>query len=500
MASIVSILPVEITEPTPGQSKSRDRNAILRGVLIVMLMAILIPDVIGQKYDGEQPNIIFILADDMGYGDLACFGQETLKTPHLDRLANQGLRLTRHYAGSTVCAPSRCVLMTGLHQGNAPIRTNWDDPMADDLPTLASVLRSAGYRTGCFGKWGIGNVMPEDDPNRKGFDEFYGYVDMYHAHNFYPPFLVRNGKRESLRNVLIPGSDKGQNRGNGVAENPLDYAPELIIDAALDFIDRHAGQRFFLFIPLNTPHANNEGQVMDRGMEVPDFGPFADKEWPVPEKGFARMIMDIDSNVGLVIRKLRQLGIDENTLVIFSSDNGPHQEGGHSKDFFNSSGELRGRKRDLYEGGVRVPTIAWWPNHIAAGRESDILSGFQDYMPTFCELAGITSPKGDGVSMVPTLLGSNGQVGHAYLYWEFYEGGGKQAVVDKQWKAVRLNWLKQPDGPIELYDLETDPGEQKNLAGQHPEIVERMAQRIRQSHSPHAGEKKFPDRMKTPGK
>ncbi len=343
------------------------------------------------------PNLIFILADDLGYGDLGCYGQKTLATPNLDRLAAEGMRFTRHYAGMTVCAPSRCVLMTGRHSGRSLVRTNWDPPMPDGTATLASVLKGAGYATGAFGKWGIGNVIPEDDPQRKGFDTFYGYVDMFHAHNFFPPFLVRNGKREPLNNELIPGSDAGPfgGRGNGVARNPKDYAPEFIRREALKFIEAKAKERFFLYLALNTPHANNEGGKGDlkRGMEVPDFGPFADRDWPDEEKGFARMMRDIDETVATVVAKLREHGIAENTLVIFTSDNGPHQEGGHLVDFFDSNGPLRGRKRDLYEGGIRVPMIAWWPGKVPAGKVTDHLSGFQDWLPTFCELAGARPPE-----------------------------------------------------------------------------------------------------------
>ena len=452
----------------------------------------------------SKPNIVLILADDLGYGDLSCYGQKILATPHLDRLAAEGMRFTRHYAGSTVCAPSRTVLMTGLHSGHAALRTNWDEPLPDSVPTLARSLRAAGYVTAAFGKWGVGNVLPEDDPNRKGFDEFYGYVDMFHAHNLFPPFLVRNGRREPLRNDLIPGSDAApfSGRGNGLARNPQDYAPALIVDAALRFIDAPKAKPFFLYLPLNTPHANNEGGKGDfkRGMEVPDFGPFAGRDWPAEEKGFARMMLDIDRDVGRIIARLRARGLAEHTLVLFTSDNGPHQEGGHLVDFFASSGGLRGRKRDLYEGGIRVPLIAWWPGRVPAGTTSAHVSGFQDYLPTFTELAGVNAPPGDGISLVPTLLGrADGQRRHEALYWEFYEGGGKQAVVTERWKAVRLNWVARPDGPLELYDLAADPAEQNNVAAAHPEIVHRMLGHLAAEHRPHTGVTRLPDSFKVPG-
>lgn len=440
----------------------------------------------------DKPNIVLILADDLGYGDLSCYGQKIIQTPNLDRMAAEGMRFNRHYAGLTVCAPSRCVLMTGKHTGHASVRTNYDPPMSDQTPTIASLLKTAGYATGAFGKWGIGDVIPEEDPNRKGFDTFYGYVDMYHAHNLFPPFMVRNGKREPLGNVLVHGSDAGNasGRGNGVAIEPKDYAPDMIVNEALKFIDMNAKQPFFLYVALNTPHANNEGGKGDlkRGMEVPDFGPFASRDWPNQEKGFARMMYDVDLYVARVLDKLRQRGIDDNTLVMFTSDNGPHQEGGHLVDFFDSNGELRGRKRDLYEGGIRVPMIARWPGKIPAGKNSDHLSGFQDYMPTFGEMVGIETPGTDGLSILPTLLGKpDKQSQHKYLYWEFYEGGGKQAIATDRWKAVRLNWIAQPDGPMELYDIQNDLAEEKDVSSQHPEIVQTMTDYMKESHIAHAG-------------
>ncbi len=480
-------------------------SAPLFAALTALLTVCVLPALsFGAAATAPRPNIVLVLADDLGYGDLSCYGQRKLATPHLDRLAAEGMCFTRHYAGSTVCAPSRTVLMTGLHLGHAPLRTNWDQPMPDSVPTLARTLQAAGYTTAAFGKWGVGDVILEDDPNRKGFDEFYGYVDMYHAHNLFPPFLVHNGRREPLANDLIPGSDAAPfaGRGNGLARSPQDYAPALIIDAALRFIDAQAKKPFFLYVPLNTPHANNEGGKgnFKRGMEVPDFGPFADRDWPAEEKGFARMMHDLDRDVGRIVAKLRERGLAENTLVLFTSDNGPHQEGGHLVDFFASSGELRGRKRDLYEGGIRVPFIAWWPGRIAAGTTSTHLSGFQDYLPTFSELAGTKAPPGDGLSLVPTLLGRPAeQRRHGVLYWEFYEAGGKQAVVTDRWKAVRLNWNTQPDAPLELYDLNADPAEKNNVAAAHPDIVKTMLAHLTTAHRPHTGVTRMPASFMGPG-
>lgn len=439
----------------------------------------------------SRPNFIYILADDLGYGDLGCYGQKTIATPNLDRMAQEGMRFTRHYAGSTVCAPSRCVLLTGLHTGHARIRGNGPGQLKPTDVTFARVLQEKGYRTGCFGKWGVGNPPPLNDPGVHGFDEFYGYVNMYHAHNYYPEWLVRNGKKEALRNKTYPdwkAKRFGSREGAGVAEVAVDYAPKLIADEALNFIRENHQKPFMLYYALNIPHANNEGggerRAIGRGMRVPDWGAFEGKEWPAEEKGFAQMMHYIDRDVGNILNLLKKLGIDDNTLVLFSSDNGPHQEGGHKMEYFDSNGNLRGMKRDLYDGGVRVPFIARWPGKVAAGQTSDHLSGFQDIFPTLCDLAGIKSyPKNDGISMAPLLTGRAGlQPAHPHLYWEFYERGGKIGVVKGDWKGVRLNVMKNPDAPMELYNLSKDVGEENNVADAHPEIVRSMARIMDREH------------------
>ncbi|NOX56502.1 MAG: arylsulfatase [Planctomycetes bacterium] len=444
----------------------------------------------------ERPNIIYILADDLGYGDLSCYGQRILKTPNLDRMAAEGLRFTRHYAGSTVCAPSRCVLLTGLHTGHCRIRGNGPGQLRQSDLTFVEVLQRAGYRTGCFGKWGVGNPPPLDDPQRHGFDEFYGYINMYHAHNYFPEFLIRNGKKVPLRNRLYPDWRRkrtGPREGAGVADVAVDYAPKLIAEATLRFIRENADQPFFVYYALNIPHANNEGggdpRIGRNGLRVPDWGPFAGKPWPPQEKGFARMMQYIDQDVGRILSLLKELRIERRTLVLFSSDNGPHQEGGHKVDFFDSNGPLRGWKRDLYEGGIRTPFIAWWPGHVPAGKTSDLISGFQDVFPTLLELAGVREiPATDGISMVPTLLGRpEQQRRHDHLYWEFYEQGGKLAVVKGHWKAVRLNVIRNPDGPIELYDLRSDVGEQHNIDAEHPDVVSELARIMKTEHTPPEG-------------
>ena len=430
-----------------------------------------------------RPNIVFILVDDMGFGDLGCYGQKTLKTPNIDRLAQEGLRFDQHYAGSTVCAPSRCVLLTGLHSGHARIRGNNSVLLKPEDITMAEVLRDAGYRTGCVGKWGVGHPPPDDDPNQNGFDYFYGYVNMWHAHNFFPEWIVRNGERLPLRNVPME-KWKGSALGNGVAETKVDYVPALAHQEALNFIDGEKDHPFFLYYALNIPHANNEGGRVGRGMEVPDYGAFAEKDWPEPEKGFAQMMYYIDTWVGEVLAKLQEHNLDENTMVVFASDNGPHQEGGHKMDFFDSNGAFSGMKRDFFDGGIRVPALVRWPKKVPADRVSDHISSFQDWMPTLCELAGVKSPPTDGLSLVPTLMGKKGQHVHPHLYWEFHERGGKTAVLKGKWKGIRLNTKKMPDGPIQLYDRSTDVAEQKDVAGQYPEIVSEIEAIMRKEHVP----------------
>lgn len=425
-----------------------------------------------SRHDGTKPNIIFILADDLGYGDLGCFGQEKIQTPNLDRMATEGMRLTQHYAGSTVCAPSRCCLMTGKHTGHCTVRGNVDVLMKPGEVTVAKILKQAGYSTGCIGKWGIGHPSPPEGPRNNGFDFFFGYLSMWHAHNYYPDFLWKNGKKVSLRNVVRhPEKHYKENQENlvGLASEKVDYSHDLFTGAALEFIEQQS-RPFFLFLPYTIPHANNEaGQFGEHGMEVPDYGIYKDKNWPEPEKGKAAMISRLDRDIGRIFTKLKALGIDEQTLVVFSSDNGPHKEGGVKPDFFDSNGPLKGIKRDLYEGGIRVPMIARWPGKIKAGSRCEHISAFWDILPTFAELAGAPAPKGiDGISMVPALLGKS-QKPHEFLYWEFHEGSSKQAVRIGDWKAVRL----APSRPIELYNLKSDIGEQNNIADEHPDIVTR---------------------------
>lgn len=425
---------------------------------------------LGNKH---KPNIIYILADDLGYGDLGCYGQKRIKTPNLDTMAAEGMRFTQHYAGSTVCAPSRCALMTGKHTGRCTVRGNVDVLMKPEEVTIGKIFKGAGYSTACIGKWGIGHPPPPSDPHNNGFDYFFGYLSMWHAHNYYPDFLWKNGKKVPLKNVVMhPEKHYKENQAPlvGLASTKIDYSHDLFTEATLELIEKQ-NQPFFLFLSYTIPHANNEaGQFGEHGMEVPNYGAYKEQNWPEPEKGKAAMISRMDRDIGRIFRKLKQLRIDQNTLVMFSSDNGPHKEGGISPDFFDSNGPLKGIKRDLYEGGIRVPMITRWPGQIKAGSECDHVSAFWDILPTFAELAGASIPKDiDGISIVPALL-SKPQKKHKYLYWEFHEGSTKQAVRIGDYKAVRL----APSKPVELYDLKSDIGEEKNLADKHPRIVAKV--------------------------
>ncbi len=345
-----------------------------------------------------RPNIVFIMADDLGYGELGCYGQKTLQTPNIDRLATEGLRFTDAYAGSTVCAPSRCVLMTGLHTGHCRVRGNARVPLLPEDVTVGEVLRDAGYVTGMFGKWGLGEPESTGLPNRQGFEHWFGYLNQRHAHNYYPEYLWDNETKFPLTGNVAQG---------GVASSKAVYSHDVIADRTLKFLDGVSEKPFFLYVPVTLPHVNNElYRATKNGMEVPDYGPFAEKDWPDPEKGRAMMIHMLDRDVGRIMDKIRQLGIDENTLVIFTSDNGPQQEGGSKLEFFNSSGPLRGYKRDLYEGGIRVPLIARWPGVVQAGQTSEVPFTFWDFLPTAAELAGGKIPEGlDGISVLPILVG-----------------------------------------------------------------------------------------------
>lgn len=425
-----------------------------------------------------RPNVIFMLADDLGYGDLGCYGQKRIQTPHLDRLAREGMRFTDFYAGSTVCAPSRCVLMTGYHTGHCLIRGNARVPLRPNDKTVAEVFQNAGYATTLCGKWGLGEESSTGIPTRQGFDHFFGYLNQHHAHNYYPAYLFRNEEHVPLKNV-VPG---GGEFGVGVASEKIEYGPDWITAEALDWIEKQHAKPFFVYYAPTLPHANNEAGK--HGMEVPDFGPYADTDWPEQQKAHAAMVSKLDTDVGKLLALLERLKIAENTLIFFASDNGPHSEGGNDPDFNDSNGPLKGIKRSLHEGGIRVPFMARWPGKIKAGTTSDFIGGFQDFLPTMADLLGASSEvpsDADGVSILPTLLGeTDKQQSHDYLYWAFYERGGAQAARIGPWKAIQ-----QPlDSPVRLYDLSNDIGEEHNLAAAQPEVVHQLEGHMQAAYEP----------------
>jgi len=426
----------------------------------------------------RKPNVIFLFADDLGYGDLGCYGQKEIKTPNLDRMAAEGMRFTQHYSGSTVCAPSRCVLMTGLHTGHCLIRGNALVPLRPEDVTVAELLKGAGYATALCGKWGLGEEGSTGIPNKQGFDYFFGYLSQVHAHNYYPEFLWQNEGKYKLRNIVNHPQHGNKKSLGGVSTNKLDYSHDLIAAEALKFIEENKDGPFYLYLSMTIPHANNEAG--NKGMEVPDYGIYKDKDWPEPQKGHAAMITRMDGDMGRVFALLKKLGIDDNTLVIFTSDNGPHREGGNNPDFNDSNGPLRGIKRDLYEGGIRVPTIARWPGKIKAGAESNHISAFWDFLPTACQATGVKPPDNiDGISYLPELLGKK-QRKHEYLYWEFFERNTKQAIRMGKWKAIRAVKTDK----IELFNLDEDLGETNDIAEKHPDIVAKMRDLFKTAHTP----------------
>ncbi len=437
----------------------------------------------GSKLQKDKPNVIYILADDLGYGDLSCYGQTRFKTPNIDQLARDGMMFTQHYAGSTVCAPSRSALLTGQHTGHTPVRGNKEHkpegqwPLPNFSNSMASLFKKAGYVTGAFGKWGLGYPNSSGDPLAMGFDEFFGYNCQRNAHHYYPWHLYHNNEKVVLEENA--GTQKGV------------YAPVLIHKEALKFIKDQKDQRFFMYYPSLIPHAElfapeeymekfrgkflPESSYKGVGPDHPNFRKGGYGPQPEGHAAFAAMITLLDDQVGEIVQKLKELGISDNTIIVFTSDNGPHKEGGADPEYFNSNGPLRGFKRDLYEGGIRVPMIARWPGQIEAGAVSDHISAFWDMLPTFADLLGVKAPENtDGISMLPELTGEGDQKEHAYLYWEFHELGGRQAVRMGKWKGVKYNVKKNPDQSLELYNLEEDPGEINNVAANHPEVVAKI--------------------------
>ena len=430
-----------------------------------------LPAQAGQAPRGTKPNIILIHADDLGYGDLSVYGQTNFQTPSLDRLAKNGIRFTHYYSGSTVCAPSRAALMTGRHTGHTFVRGNGEFPLPENETTIANSLRDAGYRTAIVGKWGLGQPGTTGQPDKKGFEYSFGFLDHRHAHRQYTDHLYRNAQQVAV-------------------DAERDYANDLFTTEARAFIEKDDAKPFFLYLNYTVPHAelrvpeDSLAPFRDKFREKPFANPAADarterppdkrsigyRSQPTPKAAFAAMIVRMDRDIGTLVDALRAKGIDRRTLVMFTSDNGPHQEGGADPTYFKSSGGLRGIKRDLYEGGIRVPMIASWPGTIPAGRVSAHPAAHWDLFPTLAELAGAKTPAGlDGRSIARALRGQR-QPAPEFLYWEFHERGFQQAVRMGRWKAVRLT----KDSPLELYDLETDPREQNNVAAANAKIVARI--------------------------
>jgi len=454
-----------------------------------------------QKHS-RKPNIIYILADDLGYNELGCYGQGIIRTPNIDELADQGMRYSQHYSGSPVCAPSRCTLLTGKHTGHSYIRDNdemgergdvWYDPdlegqrpLLPNTETIGTMLQRIGYTTACIGKWGLGGPDSTGHPNKQGFDHYYGYLCQRVAHNYYPTHLWRNGEK-----VILEGNDyfyphqrlpQDKDPNDPASYTPYSgkqYAPDLMAEEALRFIRINKDRPFFLYFATPVPHVSL--QVPDDDLQnykdIPDTPYKGEKGYlphPAPRAAYAAMVTRMDQHIGRIMALLKELGLDENTLIIFTSDNGPTFNGGTDSAYFNSAGPFRGLKCEVFEGGIRIPMIARWPGKIQTRTVTDHISAFWDVMPTLADVAGAQAPdETDGISFLPTLLGQSGQKKHDFLYWEYF-GRPSQAVRMGDWKGVRLNAKRNPDGPIELYDLKSDVGEQNNVAGVHPEIVKQI--------------------------
>ncbi|KYP16588.1 arylsulfatase [Flavihumibacter sp. CACIAM 22H1] len=443
------------------------------------------------------PNIIYIYADDLGYGELGCYGQTKIKTPHLDQMAAEGMRFTQHYTSTPVCAPARAMLLTGLHGGHSTIRGNVElggfpdsaergqAPLHSKAVTIADLLKKKGYGTGIIGKWGLGMANTEGSPNLHGFDYSYGYLDQKQAHNYYPTHLWENGRWDSLHQPFIDVHRRLDPATATAADfdyfKGTTYAPDKMTEKAEQFIRNRKEQPFFLYLPYTIPHASL--QVPDawvdmyRGQfnEQPYYGQQGYAASRYPLSTYAGMISYLDAQVGKIMALLKELGLDENTLLFFSSDNGATFNGGVDAAFFNSAAGLRGLKMDLYEGGIRMPFLARWPGKIKAGEVSGLVSAQYDLMATLAELTGVEAPPNDGVSFLPTLLGKpERQPTRDFLYFEYPEKGGQRAIRMGNWKAVKTGLKKDPSAPWQLYDLSEDPYETRDLSLRHPEILRQL--------------------------
>lgn len=458
----------------------------------------------GVSAAAEQPNIVFILADDLGYGELGCYGQEKIKTPNIDRLAAEGMRFTQHYTGAPVCAPARCVLMTGQNLAHAEIRGNRDSgngrvfpgqwPLTADAVTIAEAMKEAGYKTGAFGKWGLGPSNTSGSPIKQGFDRYYGYNCQRNAHSFYPLFLDSDEKEQRINKGLIYGSQRKPEGEIQADDYRLEnYAPDMILAESLKFIDKHRKNPFFLYLPFVEPHVSIQSP-----QEWIDRYP---KEWddekgvyrgqngylphPRPRAAYASMISDLDEHVGAVMSKLAEHGLTDNTIVVFTSDNGTTHGGrdpefhigGVDAKFFNSTAGLRGWKGSVYEGGIRVPCVVKWPGKVAPGTVTDIASYFPDWFPTLAAIAGAPLPSGqklDGINLGSVLQGQSAAQREELMIWDFHGYGGLVAIRDGKWKAVRRDLLRKTPSAWELYDIDQDKEEANDVAAAHPDVVLRL--------------------------
>jgi arylsulfatase A len=490
-----------------------------QGLALLVGLAFVVSTSVGAE-PSPRPNIVFIMADDLGYGDLGCYGQKITETPNLDRLASEGMRFTQHYAGDPVCAPSRCVLMTGKHPGHAFIRNNsevgaWESlqgqmpiPLAE--VTITTVLQKAGYATGAFGKWGLGGVGSSGDPLKHGFDHFFGYNDQRHAHNYYPRVLISDEVQIKLNNppikipAVLPAEADINDAKNYERFTGKEYAPDLIAAEVLKFVRENKGRPFFLYYPTTVPHLAlqvPEDSLAEYRGKIPDAPYRGDSGFlpqQFPHAAYAAMITRMDREIGRLVQLVKDLGLDERTIFIFTSDNGGwHHQAGLDPEFFKFNGDLHGYKGEVYEGGMREPLIVRWKGHVEANTVNASVTGFEDWFPTLLELSGLTnsSPKGlDGISFAPTLLGRN-QAERPFLYREFHGYGGQQSVRVGDWKLLHRDLL--PVGPkqkprsatTELYNLAKDSGETKNVAGTNPEVVARLTGIMKQQH---VASKEFP--------
>lgn len=465
------------------------------GITTVTLLTVAATLPAQQTY--THPNIIYILADDLGYGDVGCYGQKHIKTPNIDRMAAEGILFTQHYSGAPVSAPARCSMLTGKHAGHTFVRNNFemkDDspfktgqlPIPDETVTIAEMLKKDGYRTAIIGKWGLGSIASEGAPIKQGFDFFFGYADQVHAHNHYPEFLWRNDKQEFLTGNIgsvHPKIDKTNEVDNNEYKKYIgkQYSLDLMTDEAVKFIEENKESPFFLYMAFVIPHralqVPDESLKMYEGMfdEKPYEGKKGYTPHPEPLSAYAAMITRMDQKVGIILNELKKLGLDENTIVMFTSDNGPAGGGGLDNRFFNSTGGLRGMKGQVYEGGIREPFVVRWPGRIKPGTTTNHISAQYDLMATLAEINGRKADDTDGISFLLTLMGqAKNQEQHEYLYWEFSGGGGQYAVRMGNWKGVCFGVSKNQQKRWEIFDLSTDEAETTNIAAQHPELIEKF--------------------------